>query len=233
MKFAIIFDLDGTLIDTPSGIIETISQVLKSQNLFVPDRSVIKATIGLPLEQAFSHLMQITQDDIDLKNAVKKYQTLFKEIVLPNAKNLVFPWVIEGLKKLRNEQFSIAIATSKIYQSAETLLKAAELWDNFDFILGADNVAFPKPHPEMGQIILKKLAVCEMNAVMVGDTTHDIKMANALGIPSIAVSYGVHDISTLQTVNPTWVVHSFSDVIKVCIKNKNALIECNNLHCVV
>lgn len=213
MKSAMIFDLDGTLIDTPSGIVEAFSVALKSMGAASIDATAIRATVGLPLEKAFAGLLEIAPDDEKIPHAIKQYQAAFKEIVLPKAKELIFPGVIAGLTTLKARGFALAVATSKFYASAEALLKAAELWEFFDVVVGADQVTHPKPHPEMGHLVLQKLNVLPENAMMVGDTTHDILMARDAGMRTIAVTYGVHTITKLQSSEPTWMINAFADVL--------------------
>lgn len=216
MKKTIIFDLDGTLVDTPSGIVETFTAVLKSMNI-APNPSAIKTTIGIPLEIAFSKLLGVDVSNGLVAYAISQYQLLFKEIVLPKAKKLLFKGVTNGLPELKAQGFNLAIGTSKFYTSAETLLKASGIWDYFDVVVGADQVTQRKPHPEMGFLVMKKLGTLPEHTLMVGDTTHDILMANDAGMRSIAVTYGVHDLETLKTANPTWTSNTFAEVID-CIE---------------
>jgi phosphoglycolate phosphatase len=213
MKPVIIFDLDGTLIDTPSGIVETFIAALKSMDVAFNDSAAIKATIGLPIEQAFSNLLSIDKNDGRVTHAIKQYHTLFEDIVLPNAKKLIFPGVAKGLESLIANEFTLAVATSKIYKSAEALLQAAGLWEYFTLVVGADQVTNPKPHPEMGQLIMKKLGALSAYTVMIGDTTHDILMAKGAGMRSIAVTYGVQNIEMLKSAKPTWIVDTFDEVL--------------------
>lgn len=213
MKQAIIFDLDGTLIDTPSGIVETFIAALQSMNIRFTDAAAIRATIGLPLEKAFAKLLEVDVADSRVIHGIKQYQALFKDIVLPKAKELIFPGVEKGLEKLKCQGLLLAVATSKVYKSAEALLKAADLWKQFNLVVGADQVSRPKPDPEMGQFVLENLGVLAEDAVMVGDTTHDILMAKGAGMRSIAVTYGVQDLQKLKSADPTWVTDSFDGVL--------------------
>lgn len=111
----------------------------------------------------------------------------------------------------------LAVATSKFTASAEALLGAAGIRPEFSMVVGADQVAHPKPHPETGQLIMRELGVPARCAVMVGDTTHDLLMAKAAGMRSIAVTYGVHGVRELRSANPTWLADSFADVLD-CVR---------------
>lgn len=230
MTLTVIFDLDGTLIDTPRGIVETFTASLKSMGVESIDAAAIKATIGLPLGKAFSLLLGVCADDDQVTLGIKQYQTLFKEIVLPKAQELIFSGVKEGLESLKSQNFTLAVATSKVYVSAEALLKAAGLWDYFDLVVGADHVVQPKPHPEMGHLVMSKLGVLAEHSVMVGDTTHDVLMAKGAGMRSIAVTYGIHDFKTLQSAEPTWIRDTFADVLH-CIHSMNQSLNEKKLDC--
>jgi phosphoglycolate phosphatase len=209
----VVFDLDGTLIDTPRAIVETFTAAFGALSLPVQEASAIRATIGLPLEQAFGTLMGIASDDPQVARGVEQYQHFFKELVLPNARALRFPGVADGLAALADQGIALAVATSKFHRSADALLTAAGLRDRFDLVVGADQVTRPKPHPEMGETILRILGVAAEDAVMVGDTTHDLLMAKAAGMRSIALTYGVHSRQELEAAHPTWVADSFDDVL--------------------
>ncbi|WP_269208777.1 HAD family hydrolase [Dickeya chrysanthemi] len=91
MKPLVIFDLDGTLVDTPSGIVSAFVTTLRDLGLPFEDRRAIRATIGLPLEKAFSQLLSLPVDDERVAAAIRRYQAVFREQVLPLAPGLVFP----------------------------------------------------------------------------------------------------------------------------------------------
>jgi uracil phosphoribosyltransferase len=213
MNYLAIFDLDGTLIDTPKGIVEAFQSVLRQMGVKGKGSPEINNTIGLPLEKAFAQLLGVSTTDRAVHRAISLYQEAFKALVLPSAENLIFPGVIAGLTQLRREGFALAIATSKYYKSADSLLTAAKIRDLFDLVVGADQVIKPKPNGEMGQRIMKELGFSSGQTVMVGDTTHDMIMAKSVGIRGIAVTYGVHDAQTLSCINPDWLVSSFHDVV--------------------
>jgi phosphoglycolate phosphatase len=219
MRRVAAFDLDGTLIDTPRGIVETFSAAFATMDLPVPDASAVRATIGLPLELAFGRLAGLPADDGLVAAGVQRYQALFRELVLPAAAGLLFPGVAEGLQTLRAHGFSLAVATSKVYASADALLVAAGLRGHFALVVGADQVSRPKPAPEMGRLITRTLAASPGSAVMVGDTTHDLLMANAAGMRSVAVTYGVHGVRELRAAGPTWIADTFADAVE-CIQEE-------------
>lgn len=213
MNRIVIFDLDGTLIDTPSGIAEAFQVVFQSLGVEGIQVPAIKNTIGLPLEQAFGNLLGVPADHQRVTGAIALYQQAFARIILPKAATLLFPGVVEGLAALREEGCVLAIATSKYYRSADALLGAAAIRDCFRLVVGADQVQKPKPDREMGLKIINALGGTTAGTLMVGDTTHDIHMATALGIRSVAVTYGVHGDRQLYAAQPTWMARSFSNAV--------------------
>ncbi|MFE0581323.1 HAD family hydrolase [Streptomyces sp. NPDC058874] len=212
---AALFDLDGTLVDTPRGIVESFTAVFAALGTApAPAPAEIRATIGLPLEQAFAKLLGVAPDDARVAEGVRRYQEAFREIVLPRAVELLFPGVPDGLAALRDRGLALAVATSKFYASADALLRAAGIRDLFEVVLGADQVERPKPHPDSGHRVLRELGgIPAERAVMVGDTTHDLLMAQACGMRSIAVTYGIHGPAELSTAEPTWLADTFDDAV--------------------
>jgi phosphoglycolate phosphatase len=213
MTYAVIFDLDGTLVDTPRAIVETFAAAFAAMGVPARDAAAVRATIGLPLEHAFSTLLEVPPGDERVADGVRHYQVSFRELILPRAEALVFPGVVAGLSTLRSQGFVLAVATSKYYASADALLTAAGLRDSFSVVVGADQVTRPKPDPELGLLAMARVGAPADRAVMVGDTTHDLLMAKAAGMRSIAVTYGVHSEQELLSGDPTWLADTFDDVL--------------------
>lgn len=210
------FDLDGTLFDTAQAIPLTFNRVFRAAGLQEYPLEKIKATIGLPLEKAFADIMQFPVEDMRVTTAVKEYQRQFKEYILPLAPSLLFPGVTEGLNRLKSAGLRLSVTTNKFSLSANRLLDAAGLAHFFDIVVGADDVLQKKPHPESGQRILDFFRAGPERAIMVGDTTHDILMANNLGCKSIAVTYGIHDRGTLAGARPSAFADNFLQVVETC-----------------
>lgn len=208
-----IFDLDGTLVDTPSGIVQAFSSVLRQNGLLAIDQQDIRQTIGLPLETAFAHLMDIPAEDSRMPLLVAAYQKAFRQQVLPRAAQLVFPGVIDGLKKLQARGVILAVATSKVSKSAHALLEAAGLSPFFAKVLGADDVAHPKPHPEMAQVLMATFQVSAAQTCMVGDTSHDLLMAQQAGISGLGVAWGVHSRERLGQLQPRLIATTFDQTV--------------------
>lgn len=215
MTDVVIFDLDGTLIDTPRAIVAAFTAAFAAMKQQAPGAQAIRTTIGLPLERAFSDLLGVPPEDELVQVGIRHYQAQFANVILPQAADLVYPGVADGLRALREQGFILAVATSKYYSSADALLTAAGLRGYFSVVAGADQVTRPKPDPETCQLIMRELCIeTPGRALMVGDTTHDLRMAAAAGLRSIAVTYGVHSAEQLLAADPTWRADTFSDVLR-------------------
>ena len=212
---AVIFDLDGTLVDTPRVIVQTALAALERQGRSGPTPEAIRATIGLPLTVAFSGLLGHPQDSEDVQRVVEEYRRLWRAEVIPRSAELLFPGVRDGIAALREEGLRLAVATSKVQAGAIAQLEAAGIARHFDVIAGYDAVARPKPEPDLAVHVLQRLGVEAAEAVAVGDTTHDLLMAHGAGLRTVAVTYGAHDEATLRTEDPDWVTRDFDEVVAI------------------
>jgi len=212
------FDLDGTLIDTPRVIIELFRQTFNQLRINYINDDDIRSTIGIPLADAFTKLTKETNKCF-IDSCISIYQEHYKEILLPMSKQLIYPGVEETLLFLDKNNIEMAIVTNKFYNSAYSLLERAGLLNFFKEIIGSDLVKYPKPNPEGVEKVMKSMNIDRVNSIMVGDTTHDILMAENANIKSIAVTYGVHSIDVLTKANATWVVNDFRTIQSILENN--------------
>ncbi|MFH8386368.1 HAD family hydrolase [Kitasatospora sp. NPDC018058] len=208
-----LFDLDGTLLDTASTVVDTSTATLAALGVHGTTPEAIRATIGRPLTEAFAQLLDAPADAETVTTAVRTYLTLYRERIVPRAPALLYPGVARGLARLRSHGRTLAVATNMLTASAEVLLTAAGLRDHFAMVVGADAVPRPKPAPDAGLLITAELGHRPAESVMVGDTVNDLHMANAAGMPSIAVTYGLHPEARLRTATPTWLAPTFPAVV--------------------
>jgi phosphoglycolate phosphatase len=105
--------------------------------------------------------------------------------------------------------------TGKAQDGADSTVNAAGLRQMVDVVLGYTSVANPKPAPDIALLALEKLGIGPPAALIVGDSTHDLEMAERAGVRSIAVTYGAQPEPVLRSAMPTWVAHSFSEVVRI------------------
>lgn len=213
MQRIVIFDLDGTLVDTPAVIVEAFTAAFTVMGHEPAPAAAVRATIGLPLDHVFASLTALPVDHDQVAEGVRQYRARYADLILPKAAELVFPGVLTGLTALRESGATLAVATSKTRDNAIAMLDAAGIGEQFAAVVGADSVSKPKPDPESLDLVLRERALPPAQTVMVGDTTHDTQMAFTAGVPSIAVTYGIHSSSELATAQPTWFAHTFTEVV--------------------
>ena len=195
----IVFDWDGTLMDSTATIVKCIQASARDLGLPIPDERAAAFVIGLSLMDA----MQAVMPDVDPKFYPKmieryRYHYLAKDHELP-----LFPGVREMLTELSNEGYFLAVATGKSRVGLNRALHSANLLSSFDATRCADET-FSKPHPAMLQELTRELGQDMKRTLMIGDTTHDLQMAANAGAASVAVEYGAHDASFLHELAPMY-----------------------------
>ncbi|HYZ90565.1 MAG TPA: HAD family hydrolase [Myxococcales bacterium] len=218
MLDAVIFDLDGTLVDTPQVIVETAIAALRASGaleLAMPEPQAIRATIGLPLTVAFSGLLGRPAESAEVQTVVEEYRRLWRANVIPRSADLLYPGVPEGVQVLRDLGLRLAVATSKVQTGAVAQLEAAGIARHFEVVAGYDAVERPKPDPQLALHVLERLGATPARTIVVGDTTHDLLMARGAGLRALAVTYGAQDEATLLTESPEFLAHDFPEVVAV------------------
>ncbi|HEY9328940.1 MAG TPA: HAD family hydrolase [Streptomyces sp.] len=206
-----VFDLDGTLANTPTAISRLLVDVAAELGVTVtPEQAA--PTIGKPLEPSLAALLGCAVDDPRTVRATDRYRALFDQEVLSQGADLLFPGVGQGLRALQSQGIHLAVATSKISPSAEKLLTATGLRDLFGPVIGNDMVRRGKPDPEMGLRAAAELHIAPQDCAYIGDTVTDLRMARAAGMVPIAVTYGVDSPNALAH-HTQWLLSTFPDVV--------------------
>ncbi|MCW8821672.1 MAG: HAD family hydrolase [Sulfurovum sp.] len=189
----ILFDLDGTLIDSTEAILESFSVAFKTFNSPVPDEDVIKAEIGHPLDVMFETLgVEASHVDAHVQAYKMHYRKIScaKTVLLPDAREAV---------KLASKHAKLGVVTTKTAKYSIELLEHMDLMKYFDVLVGREDVEHPKPHPEPILKALFKLQTDKSKYWMIGDTPMDILAAQAANIDCVAVTCGYADEALLLT----------------------------------
>ena len=216
MLRALLLDLDGTLVDTPQAIVEVTQSTLAALGLPAADPQRIRDGIGLPLPVALADL--IGTGPAGAAEAVEIYRVLWRTHVTPRIPQLLYPGVREGLERLKGADLLLGVVTGKAQEGADLTVSAAGLSDLIDVVLGYTSVPNPKPAPDLAYAALQRLGAPPSAAVLAGDSTLDLEMAGRAGVRSIAVTYGAQPEAALRAAGPTWVAHSFPDVVQIALR---------------
>lgn len=194
----IVFDWDGTLIDSEARIVNCMRAAI--QDLQLPERShdAMRNVIGLGLQEALATLYPEGNQSI-YQELVERYRHHF--LVQNDTPSELFAGVEALLDGLSARGHYLAIATGKGRVGLEKALDETGLRDYFDYTRCADETR-SKPHPQMLEEIMDRLGVEPHETLMIGDTEYDMQMANNAGTAALAVSYGVHEKQRLLACNP-------------------------------
>lgn len=204
----ILFDFDGTLVDSAPGIVKTMEQTFLRMGVTVPEESAIIATIGLPLDQALQMLGGLS--DEDTKKATLIYRDIFTIYEVNYIKT--FNHVVSTLNRLKELGIRMAIVTSRESTSLNIIVDSQGLTPFFETsVTGADGYK-PKPAPDMVLALMQRMNLKGEETLVVGDTTFDIEMGNSAGCRTVAVTYGYHSKEKLSNVKPTFIINSFDEL---------------------
>lgn len=205
----LLFDLDGTLINTNELIIKTFQHTLGA---YFPDRTFehedILPFIGPSLIDTFTGLdPERAQEMVDHYRAFNKLH--HDELILE------YDGVYEAIRALYEEDYKLAIVSTKMYDMILKGLKTTGLDKYFQVVIGLDQVASPKPDPEGINMALKLLNSTADEAIMVGDNYHDIEAAHNANVQSAGVSWAIRGADYLRDYNPTYILESMGDLLDI------------------
>ncbi len=183
MKKAILFDIDGTLLDTWDFIFDAVKYTLTSQNIPHLTNKQIKKPMGKTLV-AFYQALLPGADSSKLAKTHLEFQENYFHTLKP------FPKAKKTLGKLKDQGILLGAVSNRTKDSLHRSLKLTTIFDYFDVIVSADDIVNPKPHQEHLLAALKKLKVEPGNSYMVGDMEQDILVGKNARVKTIGVTYG-------------------------------------------
>ena len=207
----VIFDFDGTLVDSKDVIAEATNLALADCGYPTMSSEEITALVGLPLDYSLRHFLGETATEEAVEELLERYRARWYELE-PGRLHL-FPGVRELLDALSKAGIAMSIATSKSGKGLDRVMDTLTLRDYFGFVLTNDLVRNAKPYPEMIERTLKHFGMSPPDALMVGDTTFDIEMGQAAGVDTCAVTYGSHAVETLAELSPTYLVNTAAELL--------------------
>ena len=205
----IIFDWDGTVVDSVPNIVESLKRSALDSALPLLEDKAYKDVIGLSLVPAIA----VLYPDLD-QNSVKQYMEGYRRHyrVLEQCPPKPFSGALEGLKHLQAKGMQMAVATGKSRAGLQRSMDANDL-EQFVSVFRTSDEARSKPDPDMLEQIIAELGVSREQVLLVGDSCFDLQMAHNAGIDRLAVSYGAQIASELAVWKPVYIADSFTDFI--------------------
>lgn len=208
MKYQlIVFDWDGTLLDSAAAIVRAIQAACRDLDLPVPDDARARHVIGLGLVDAMRHAVpDLAPENYQAMAERYRYHYLSGDHALT-----LFAGVPEMLARLHQAGHALAIATGKSRLGLERALDHSQLRPYFMASRCADE-CHSKPHPQMLEELTAEFGIAPAATVMIGDTSHDLLMARNAGVDSLAVTYGAHPHEHLLEHGPRALLDSVPEL---------------------
>jgi len=204
----LIFDWDGTLMDSAMRIVACVQAAAEDLSLPIPAENAARDIIGLGLDEAMARLFP--ESDADEKaRVVERYRHHYlfaSEIPTP-----LFDGANEVIERLQGEGYLLAVATGKGRPGLNRVLEQSGLGAHFHTTRTADE-ARSKPDPDMLLQILDELGVEAHETLMIGDTEYDMNMANNAGAKALGVSYGVHGKQRILACSPLACIDDVAEI---------------------
>jgi len=205
---ALLFDFDGTLLNTNELIIQTFMHVLEDKfpGKYQPEDCL--QFIGPSLRETFSKL---TPDEVD--EMIQKYRDWNFE----NHDRLCkeYPGVVETLTELKEMGIRIVIVSTKGRDGIKRGIKFLGIEHLVEFFIGIEDVSKVKPDPEPVLLAIEKLGVEKDEVIMIGDNYHDIEAGHNAGVKSAGVAWSIKGENYLQQFNPDYMLKSMKDLISI------------------
>ena len=214
----IVFDWDGTLVDSIERIVTSLQHASKTSLGESISAQQARDVIGLGLGEAIARLHpELPPHQLEpVIDAYKQHYLYENPVDAP-----LFPGVITLLQTLTDAGFTLAIATGKSRQGLERSIEEHDVAAFFTTTRCAGEYR-SKPHPEMLLSILDELAVNAGDALMIGDSEHDLAMAQHAGVNSVGVTHGVHPAKVLQQFNPLFCLDDVTTLPEKLLTSKIA-----------
>jgi pyrophosphatase PpaX len=203
----VLFDLDGTLVDSIELIVQAATWAFTSVQGQSPDRDEIMSGIGKPLVTQFG---AYARDDAELQRLVTAYRE--HQLIHHDALTRSYEGVNDVVAWLAHSGRSLGVVTSKIEPLAHRALDHVGLRQHFPLVVGIESTTRHKPDPDPLWFAMERLGGSAAESVYVGDSPFDLRAARAAGIDSIAVTWGAFTEAALRAENPTAVVRSAAEL---------------------
>ncbi len=222
---AIIFDLDGTLVDTTSHYLATYLAILRKDLGLQPDEDMVRRKFGMRATEIMISVLEemgIDRSKIDIDALVNRIRDEF----IRRVKDVtILPGVLKLLESLKG-RYRLGLATSSRPYAACNILKQFGLEQYFDTVVTGNDVKMAKPNPEMFLLVAKKLGVRPEECLVVEDAVYGVEAAHAAGMKVVAVATGACNKEELKAAKPDYLLNTLEefgeDILNQCSKVNGA-----------
>ncbi len=214
--FAVLFDLDGTLVDS-IGLLVASMEFAFDQRTHRPPVDEWVAMIGTPLDAMLAKWADGPEDVQALRARYREFQ-----FANHDAMTHAYPGTVETVHALHAAGYPLAVVTSKLEVGARRSLKFVGIEECFSAVVGIDHTERHKPEPEPVWHALSLLGVPAERAVFIGDSTHDMHAGRAAGVVTAAALWGPYDRAQLSTAAPNHWLHGMREVVALVAQLSDA-----------
>jgi phosphoglycolate phosphatase len=214
----IMFDFDGTLVDSQRTIAQSMARAFEAEGLPAPAPEAVRRVVGLRLEAAAARLLPDPDDTDTAERIAESYRNAFQALRgRGDVHEPLFPGAREMLERLDQPHVCLGIATGKGRRGLLSSLERHGLSEFFVTLQTADDGP-GKPHPEILHRAMAEVGAGRAETVLIGDTTYDMEMAANAGVRAVGVGWGYHGSEELTASGAARVIESFDDLLP-CLAN--------------
>lgn len=214
---AILFDLDGTLIDTAGDFIAVLNEMRVNGGLAPLDACAIRAVVSDGARAMIKLAFGIEENDPKFASTRQHFLDLYLKNIANHSR--LFPGLEQLLDWCHSQHIPWGVVTNKPRLYSEVLLKRLNLWQQMGALVCPDDVSHAKPHPEPMLKACNELAIAPEHCLYVGDHVRDIEAGKNANMPTIAAGYGyVHGESEAQSWQANWTVDTSQSLQQLAIE---------------
>jgi phosphoglycolate phosphatase len=210
MKHVLIFDLDGTLIDSKLDLAHSVNAARGHMGLAAISNELVYSYVGEGAPVLIRRALGATAPQEDVDRALDFFLQYYRQHQLDNT--LLYPGVREALERLKSSGARLSVLTNKPVRISNEILAGLGISSLFDYVYGGNSFEFKKPHPIGIHTIVRDSNADREKTVMVGDSGVDIQTARNAGVLSCGVSYGFQP-ETLVTYPPDFMIDNMGELI--------------------
>lgn len=223
-KQLLIFDFDGTLIDSVPDLADATNAMLTTLGKDTYPLDTIRNWVGngsrMLVERALVGKIEVLEDELTVEEAEHAEQVFFDAYKnLSDSKTVAYPNVDSGLRQLKEAGYTLALVTNKPIRFVPKILESFGWTSLFDMVLGGDSLTTKKPDPAPLLHVCDKLGVMQDKAVMIGDSRNDILAGQNAKIDTLGLSYGYNYGQDIRDLNPTAAFDDFATLVKYLLKD--------------